>query len=78
MQKRTYHHLHIDFDIPDDLRDIIDEYVDYLNNSDHSSKDYYTMEIMLILNWCYRESLLSDDKIQLLREYYQYGGILED
>lgn len=80
MQKRVdkYHRLSLNFDIPEDLSDIIDEYVDYLNNSDHSSKDYYTTEIQLILNWCYRESLLSDDNIQLLREYYQYGGVLED
>ena len=74
---RQYHRLTIDFDIPEDLSNTIDEYVDYLNNSDQSSKDYYTTEIQMILNWCYRESLLSDDKIQLLREYYQYGGILE-
>lgn len=72
-----YHPLSIDFDIPEDLSDIIDEYVDYLNNSDHSSIDYYKTEIQLILNWCYRESLLSEDNIQLLRDYYQRDGILE-
>jgi len=72
-----YHPLLIDFSIPEDLSDIIDEYVDYLNNSDHSSIDYYKTEIQLILNWCYRESLLSEDNITLLRDYYQRDGILE-
>ena len=75
---RKYHQLPINFAIPEDLSDIIDEYVDYLNNSDRSSIDYYKTEIQLILNWCYRESLLDDEKIQLLRDYYQYDGILED
>ena len=72
-----YTSLPINFIIPEELSDIIIQYVDYLNNSDHESIDYYETEIRLILNWCYRESLLTDEQIQLMRDYYQDGGILE-
>lgn len=69
--------LKIDFNIPDDLSDIIDEYIDYLNNGGGTSDDYFKTEIKLTLNWCLRENKLSDDQIKLLRDYYQNGGIVE-
>ncbi len=74
---KKYKLLSIDFSIPDDLSDIINQYVDYLNDSDHTSIDYYETEIQLTLNWCFRNSLLTDEQISLLRNYYQRGGILE-
>lgn len=74
---KKYKALEIDFKIPEDLQDMIDQYVKYLNESDHTSIDYYETEIKMILNWCYRETLLTDDQIELLRDYYENGEILK-
>ena len=71
-----YKELELDFEIPDDLQDIITEYLDYLNKGETDIIDYYRTEIQLILNWCYRESLLTDEQIKLIRDYYQRNGIL--
>ena len=71
-----YKPLKIDFPIPEDLEDIINQYLHHLNYEDRMSIDYYRTEIQLILNWCFRESLLTDEQIELLRNYYQYNGIL--
>lgn len=71
-----YKPLLIDFEIPDDLKDMINQYLQYLNKGDRTSDDYYKTEIKLILNWCLRESLLTENQIALLRNYYQNDGIL--
>ena len=75
-----YKKLNINYDIPEDLSDMIDQYVTFLNTGKGlaDAEDYYTTEIQLILNWCYRERLLSEDKIHHLRDYYQHGGIKKD
>lgn len=72
-----YKPLSIDYEIPVDLQEEIDNYIDNLNNDNGSSEDCYRTEIMCILNWCYREGILPDDKIAELREYYQNKGILK-
>lgn len=77
MQKQ-YSKLKINYQIPADLSDIIDEYVTFLNTGAGIADDYYRTEIQLILNWCYREHKLSDDKIKELRDYYQEGGIKQN
>lgn len=70
-----YKKLPIDFSIPEDLEELIDQYVTFLNTGKGIADDYYRTEIQLCLNWCYREHLLSDDRIKLLRDYYQHKGI---
>ena len=62
--------LNIDFNIPEDLEDIINEYIEYMNNSDKTAEDYYLTEIKMILNWCKRESLLTQDQIKTIKDYY--------
>ena len=70
-----YNKLDIDFEIPAELQDVIEQYVTYLNNSDGSLDDCYRTEIQLELNHCYRNGLLSAQQIELLRDYYQRQGI---
>ena len=72
---KQYKPLPIDFEIIEDLQDIIDEYINTLNSGDMTSKDYYETEIQLILNYCKRENKLTADQIQKLRDYYEFGGI---
>lgn len=71
-----YSKLKIDYEIPEELSNMIDEYVCFLNTGEGIADDYYRTEIQLILNWCYRERKLSNAKIDELRAYYQEGGIL--
>ena len=73
----NYRKLNIRQKLPEDLEDMIDQYVAFLNTGKGlaSCEDYYTTEIMLILNWCYRARILPEETIQTLRGYYQYGGI---
>ncbi|MBQ7487456.1 MAG: hypothetical protein IJT77_08185 [Clostridia bacterium] len=72
-----YEPLKIDYEIPEELQIEIDHYIDNLNNDNGSSEDCYRMEIMCILNWCYRERILTNEQIDELREYYQHKGILK-
>ena len=67
--------LKIDFEIPEDLQNDIDNFLHCINYNNKSLEDCYRTEIQCTLNWCYREKLLTDDQIHLLREYYQWGGI---
>lgn len=73
-----YKKLDIDYELPDDLENAINDYVHFLNTGEGlaDTPDYYTMEIMLSLNWCYRDRILNEDQIRELRDYYQHGGIL--
>lgn len=75
--ENRYKKLKVSQKLPADLEDMTDQYVTFLNTGEGlaTGDDYYTTEIMLILNWCYRERLLPEETIQELREYYQYGGI---
>ena len=70
-----YKPLNIDFEIPEDLQQTIDEFLHCVNYNNCSCEDCYRAEIQCALNWCKRERLLSDDQIELLRNYYQRGGI---
>lgn len=73
--QNKYVKLSINYHIPHDLSDIINEYVIFLNTGEGIADDYYRTEIQMILNWCFREHKLSDKQIQELRDYYQEGGI---
>ncbi len=73
-----YKPLNIDFEITEELQQLIDEYVHYLNTGEGIADDYYRTEIQLELNFCFREHKLSDDQIALLRDYYQHKGILKE
>ena len=75
--KRHYTPLPISFEIPEELEDDINRYVDYLNTGETLTEDCYQMEVKTSINWCFREKILTDDQIQLLRDYYLYGGIHE-
>ena len=72
-----YKALPIDYKIPEELEREIADYIDNLNYDNGSAEDCYRTEIMCLLNWCYRDRILPDDKIAELREYYQYKGILK-
>ena len=71
-----YKPLPIDFDIPEELDDSIRAYLHHLNYESGTSVDCYQAEIQVILNWCSRDEVLTEDQIQLLRDYYQRDGIL--
>ena len=70
-----YEKLEIDFAIPEDLEEAIDIYVNVLNTQERPADDCYRSEIMVILNWCYRERLLTDEQLKMLRDYYVHKGI---
>lgn len=71
-----YQKLNIDFAIPEELENEIDEYINALNTMEKPPHDCFQAEIMVILNWCYRENILTNEQIKLLRDYYEHGGIL--
>lgn len=72
-----YEPLKIDFTITEELKELIDQYVHYLNTGEGIADDYYRTEIQLELNACYRNHEMTDEQINLLREYYQHKGILK-
>ena len=74
-KKEPYKKLNIDFEIPEELSDTIDKFLDYLNRGEYTMDDCFQEEIRVILNWCKRENILTEDQIELLRNYYQRGGI---
>lgn len=75
MSEMKYEKLKINYKIPEELDQLFDEYVTWLNTGNGVADDYYRTEIQMTLNWCYREALLPEDKIQELRDYYQRKGI---
>ncbi len=74
----VYKKLEIGFEITPELDRLLTDYVDYLNTGKGLPEDYHRTEIQLELNFCYREHLLKDDQIQLLRDYYQHNGIKKE
>lgn len=70
-----YKLLAVDFELPKELNDTIKAYLHHLNYDSGTSVDCYQAEIQVILNWCLRDELLTEDQIQLLRDYYQRDGI---
>ncbi|MBQ8698660.1 MAG: hypothetical protein IJ521_06645 [Schwartzia sp.] len=71
-----YKPLAIDFEIPEELDGTIKAYLHHLNYESGTSVDCYQAEIQVILNWCYRDELLTEKQINLLRDYYQRDGVL--
>lgn len=71
-----YKKLDIDFDIPEELNDSIEQLLRFLNTSPHPERDdCERTEVLMDLNWCFREKLLTDEQIDLLKKYYVKGGI---
>lgn len=68
-----YSALKIDFEIPYILEKTINDYINDLNFHNGSMEDCYRYEIRSLLNGC--DLCLTDRQIQLLRNYYQFGGI---
>ncbi len=72
-----YKELETDFTIPDELDDLIKEYVHFLNTGEGIADDYYTMEIALAIrdySGRYRNDL-TNEQASLLKRYYVRGGI---
>lgn len=67
--------LGIDFEIPELLERTINEFVIDLNENRGRLADCYEEEIRSLLN-AY-DLCLTEDQIQLLRDYYQWGGIYD-
>ena len=73
-----YEQLKIDFEIPEELQRSIDQLMEYLNTSKNPGMDdCERTEVLMDLNWCYRENLLTSEQIDLLKKYYVRGGIHE-
>ncbi len=68
-----YTPLNIDFEIPEILQNSRDEYINNLNHQNGNLEDCYRAEIRNILNGC--DLCLNTHQINLLRDYYQKGGI---
>lgn len=73
--QNPYKKLGIDFEIPELLERTINEFVIDLNENRGRLADCYEEEIRSLLN-CY-DLCLTEDQIQLLRDYYQWGGIYD-
>ncbi|MCM1543595.1 MAG: hypothetical protein NC121_20415 [Blautia sp.] len=71
-----YRPLEIDFEIPEILQSDIDEFIWHLNNENGNLRDCYEAEIRNILNCCDED--LTEEQIQVMRDYYCRGGIYED
>ena len=72
-KKDIYKKIEIDYIISEELNKFINEFVEYLNNSDGESEDYYRYEIDFWLK-DYKDRL-TDEQYNILREYYVRGGI---
>ena len=71
-----YKKLELPIQLPKELEHDIDNYVDYINSDiARLSEDCYQCEIISSLKWCKRESLLDDEVISQLKQYYIRGGI---
>ncbi len=68
-----YKPLPLDFEIPEILENTINDFIDNLNNKNGNLEDCYRTEIRSILNGC--DLCLSENQIDMLRNYYQKGGI---
>ena len=66
-----YKKLELSFVIPDYLEEEIELFLDHINNGSGSLEDCYRTEIKLMI----RDSDISEEKKQLLRDYYVNGGI---
>ena len=68
-----YKPLDIDFGIPEILADSIRGFVDDLNNHNGDLADCYEQDIRNTLNEY--DDYISEEHIELLRQYYCKGGI---
>ena len=72
-----YKKLEIDFPIPERLGELIDEFIEYLNDvhEDGRKEDFYRAEIDLELREFHTG--LTEEQKRILRDYYVHRGIYE-
>ena len=71
-----YQPLNLSFQVPEILQRNIDEFLYNLNKENGNLRDCYEAEIRNILNSCTGcENELTEEQIELLRNYYCRGGI---
>ena len=76
--QKTHNEKEINFELPENLKECIERYIDYLNEDitgKYLSEDCYQTEILVELNWCKRDHILNIEDITMLKQYYVYGGI---
>ena len=71
-----YKKLKINFEIPEILEDSINGFVKNLNEQDGNLADCYEQDIRNTLNGC--DECLTEDQINILRNYYVKGGIYKN
>ena len=72
-----YRKLDIEFDIPELLKEEIDSFLEYLNTGGRLGlADCYEEDIRSTLNGC--DLCLTDEQVQMLRDYYCRGGIYKN
>lgn len=69
MQK--YKKLDIDFEIPEEIEQDINDLVDYVNKYGSVTADCYRADLNNLLNGC--DTCMTDEQILLLRNYYVRG-----
>jgi hypothetical protein len=62
--------------IPEDLQDAIMRYLNFINNGGNPDDDCYRTEILMELNFCTREKILSPEDIKRLKDYYVWEGLI--
>lgn len=71
-----YKKLKIDFEVPEILTESFDDFVKNLNEQNGNLADCYEQDIRNTLNGC--DECLTEDQINILRNYYVKGGIYKN
>ena len=71
-----YKKLKIDFEVPEILTESFDDFVKNLNEQNGNLADCYEQDIRNTLNGC--DECLTEDQINILRNYYEKGGIYKN
>lgn len=70
---KKYKKLKIDFEIPEEVEQDIDDMIAYMNKYGHVTADCYMSDLNNLLNGC--DTCMTEEQITLLRNYYVRGGI---
>lgn len=76
IENRKIKKLKLDFEIPEFLEESIDNFVK-AHNSNDSLVDCYQSELYNDINNCMHGEI-SDEKLDMLRDYYIRGGMYEE
>lgn len=68
-----YKKLDIDFEIPEEVEQDINDLIAYANKYGPLTADCYQSDLNNLLNGC--DTCMSEEQILLLRNYYVRGGI---